>query len=377
MLLGDLGADVIKVEQPGAGDDTRAWGPPWAGSGPDRQSAYYLSVNRNKRSLTLNLKTAEGQRIARRLIHSADVLVENFKVGQMAGYGLDYAVVCRDNPRLVYCSITGYGQTGPKSAEPGYDHVIQAQSGLMTITGPADGEPFKVGVAVSDVFTGLFAANAIQAALYHREQAGVGQYLDVALFDAQLAALVNVASNYLVSGQPPQRYGNAHANIVPYETFHTADGYFTLNVGNDAQFAQCCAVLDLADLATDARFATNPARVAHRDALLAILRPRFLLRPAREWVAALVAAGVPASTIDDIPTMLASPQVKARGMVQSVQLANGVTVPLIAPTPQLSATPASIRRPPPALGQHTEDVLRDLLGMVPAEIAALRNQGIV
>lgn len=374
MLLGDLGAEVIKVEQPGTGDDTRSWGPPWAegDNGQDRQSAYYLCVNRNKRSLTLNLKSAEGQALARQLAARADVLIENFKVGQMRSYGLDYERLHAAYPRLIYCSITGYGQTGPKAAEPGYDYVIQAQSGLMSITGPADGPPFKVGVPISDVITGLFAANAIQAALLHRERGGDGQYIDIALLDAQLAALVNVASNTLISGDAPLRFGNAHPNIVPYETFEAADGHFTLNVGNDGQFRLCCAVIGLPSLADEERFATNPARIAHREALLAILRPRFRDRPAGAWVAAFLAAGVPASTIDDIPTALASQQAQARGMVQRVQLGNGAEVALVAPAPKLSATPATIRRPPPALGEHTAEVLREWLGLDEVRIAELR-----
>jgi crotonobetainyl-CoA:carnitine CoA-transferase CaiB-like acyl-CoA transferase len=377
MLLGDLGADVLKVEQPITGDDTRAWGPPWAGSGDDRQSAYYLSVNRNKRSLTLNLKAPEGQQLARHLAARADVVIENFKLGQMAKYHLDYATLSADNPSLVYCSITGYGQTGPQADQPGYDYVIQAQSGLMSITGPAEGAPYKVGVAISDVITGLFAANAIQAALLHRVQSGQGQYIDISLLDSQIAALVNVASNYLISGEPPQRYGNAHANIVPYEAFQAADGYFTLNVGNDSQFRQCCAVIGIPTLADDERFRTNPARVANRDALLAILRPLLMQRPTSHWIDAFVAVGVPASPIADIPTMFASPHVQARGLVHSVDLANGEQVKLVAPTPKLSATPATIQRPPPALGEHTDEVLRDWLNLTESELASLRSLNVI
>jgi formyl-CoA transferase len=381
MLLGDLGAEVIKVEQPGTGDDTRSWGPPWAegvtGNDKDRQSAYYLSVNRNKRSLTLNLKKAEGQALARQLAARADVLIENFKVGQMRSYGLDFERLHAAYPRLVYCSITGYGQTGPKAAEPGYDYVIQAQGGLMSVTGPADGPPYKVGVAISDVITGLFAANAIQAALLHRERSGEGQYIDIALLDSQLAALVNVASNALISGDAPLRYGNAHANIVPYETFEAADGHFTLNVGNDAQFRQCCAVMGVPTLADEERYATNPARVANREALLAILRPRFRTRTAQAWVSAFVAAGVAASSIDDIPTALHSPQAHARGMVERVQLANGAEVALVAPAPKLSATPAAIYRPPPALGEHSAEVLGEWLGLSAAEVAELHAIAVI
>jgi crotonobetainyl-CoA:carnitine CoA-transferase CaiB-like acyl-CoA transferase len=377
MLLGDLGADVLKIEQPHTGEDTRAWGPPWAGSGADRQSAYYLSVNRNKRSLTLDLKSSRGQQLARQLAARADVVIENFKVGQMSRYGLDYDALSTDNPRLVYCSITGYGQSGPQADQPGYDYVIQAQSGLMSITGPTDGTPYKVGVAISDVITGLFAANTIQAALLHRVQSNRGQYIDISLLDSQIAALVNVGSNYLISGEAPQRYGNAHANIVPYEAFEASDGYFTLNVGNDSQFKQCCAVIGLPDLANDERFRTNPVRVANRDALLAILRPILRQQPAAYWIEAFVAAGVPASSIADIPTMFASRHVQSRGLVQPVDLANGERVNLVGPTPKLSATPAAIQRPPPALGQHTAESLHDWLGLDAAEIDQLRAENIV
>src|SRR5215813_3005335 len=283
MLLGDFGADVIKIEQPGSGDDTRAWGPPWAGRAESRMSAYYLSVNRNKRSLTLDLKSKEGQALARQLALKSNVLVENFKVGQMEGYGLGFKRLHAEHPGLVYCSITGYGQTGPYANRPGYDYVIQGQSGLMAITGPADGEPYKVGVAISDVVTGLYAANAIQAALVHRQQTGQGQWIDIALFDSQIAALVNVASSYLVSDVPLGRFGNAHASIVPYETFAAADGSFILTVGTDLQFRKCCEVIGKPELAADPRFVTNPARVANREALLAILRLIFAQRSVGAW----------------------------------------------------------------------------------------------
>ncbi len=376
MLLADLGADVIKVEHPVHGDDTRAWGPPWAGSEKDRLSAYYLSVNRNKRSLALDLKTPEGQALARQLALKSDVLIENFKVGQARGYGLGFESLHAKHPRLVYCSITGYGQDGPYAERPGYDYVVQGQSGLMSITGPAEGPPYKVGVAISDVVTGLFAANAIQAALYSRERTGEGQYIDIALLDSQIAALVNVASNYLVSHTPPGRYGNAHANIVPYEAFDASDGSFILAVGNDAQFTRCGELIGRPELAADERFATNPARVKHRAELIAILQPIFARRPVHAWVDDFLAAGIPSGPINDIPASLSDPQVQGRGLVRPVTLGNGATVDLLGPTIRLSATPPTIRRPPPALGQDTDDILRDLLGLDEPTIKTYRRRGI-
>jgi crotonobetainyl-CoA:carnitine CoA-transferase CaiB-like acyl-CoA transferase len=373
MLLGDYGADVIKVERPGVGDDTRQWGPPWAGE----HSAYYLSVNRNKRSLTLNLQSAEGQALARQLALQSDIVIENFKVGQMKAYGLDYETLRPEHPGLIYCSITGYGQDSPYAERPGYDFVIQGQSGLMSITGSADGEPYKVGVAISDVITGFTAVSAIQAALYHRTQTGQGQYIDIALLDSQLAALVNIASNYLVSGQPPKRYGNAHASIVPYEVFNAADQPFVLAVGNDSQFRQVCHLLGQPDLANDARFATNPARVTNRQELIAIMQPILQQKSAQHWIDACLAAGVPAGPINDVPAALNDPHVQARGMVQSVELADNTLVNLLTSAAQLSLTPAEIRLPPPLLGQHTQEVLRTLLNMDSQTIEDLRIRGVI
>lgn len=375
MLLADFGADVIKVENPASGDETREWGPPWAGA--DRLSAYFLSVNRNKRSLTLNLKTSEGQALARQLALKSDVVIENFKVGQMRGYGLDYETLRRDHPGLVYCSITGYGQNGPYAGRPGYDFVIQGQSGLMSITGPADDAPYKVGVAISDVVTGLTAAVSIQAALRHRDQTGEGQYIDIALLDSQIAALVNVASNYLVSRAAPKRYGNAHANIVPYEVFDAADGQLILAVGNDGQFRRCCEVIGLPELADDQRFATNPARVMHRAELIEILQAALAKRSVREWLDDFLAASIPCGPINDIPALFTDPQVQARGLVQSVTLSDGTVIDMLGPAPKLSATPPAIRLPPPALGQHTDQILREVLGLDAAVIARYRARGIV
>lgn len=377
MLLADFGADVIKVERPGLGDDTRQWGPPWAGTGASRLSAYFISANRNKRSLTLDLKSAEGRDIARQLALKSDVVIENFKVGQMRDYGLDYETLNKAHPGLVYCSITGYGQTGPYQQRPGYDYVIQGQSGLMSITGEPGGIPYKVGVAISDVVTGLLAANAIQIALRHRDQTGSGQYVDIALLDAQITALVNVMSNYLISREPPQRYGNAHPNIVPYEAFVTHDGALILAVGNDRQFKQLCSVIERPDLATDARFATNPARVAHRDELITTIEPILRERTTEDWVAVLLAAGVPAGAINDIPAVVADPQVQSRHLVQTVELDDGTSIDLLGQAARLSATPAAIMRPPPELGQHTDEILREMLQVDATTLQTYREHGII
>lgn len=373
MMLGDLGADVIKVESPGEGDDTRQWGPPWHGD----QSAYYLSANRNKRSLTLNLKTPEGQNIARRLAARSHVLVENFKVGQMDGFGLGYDDLKSANPSLVYCSITGFGQYGPYADRPGYDFIVEGMSGLMSITGPIDGEPYKVGVAVSDVFTGLFALSAILAALRHAERTGEGQYIDLALLDSQIAALVNVASNTLVSGQTARRFGNGSANLVPYEVFHASDGDFTLGVGNDRQFAALCVLIGQPELARDPRFTTNPARVEHRADLIPLLRPAFKHKTAGEWVDILLAAGIPAGPINDVATILNDPHVQARGLIQNITASDGEPVKLVGSPAQFSATPAEIRLPPPSLGQHTDTILREELGLDEATITRYREKGII
>ena len=377
MLLGDYGADVIKVERPGRGDDTRHWGPPWAGSGALRLSAYFFCVNRNKRSLTLNLQQAEGRELARRLALQSDVLIENFRVGQMAAWDLDHEALADEHPGLVYCSISGYGQAGPRAHEPGYDSVIQAQSGLMAITGEADGEPVKIGVALSDVITGLYATTAIQAALLQRERNGRGQYVDVALFDSQLAALDNIGSNALIDGSEPGRYGNAHPSIVPYQTFQAADRTFSLAVGNDRQFARLCAIVGRAELASDPRFADNPSRVKHREALIPQLTAAFRSRPAQHWIDAALAAGIPAGPINSVGEALADPQVRARGLVQTLTLGDGSAAPMVGPVAQLSGEPSGIRLAPPTLGQHTEEVLRGRLGLDADNIADLRQRGVV
>lgn len=376
MMLGDLGADVIKVERPGSGDETRAWGPPWADAA-EQYSAYFLCVNRNKRSISLDLRTQQGQQIAQQLAQNAHIVIENFRPGQMQQFNLDDATLRKDNPGLVYCSISGFGQDGPYRDRPGYDFVIQAMTGLMAITGPTDDIPYKVGVAVSDVFTALFACNAIQAALRHTEQTGQGQYIDMALYDSQLAALVNIGSNYLVSTQEPGRYGNQHANIVPYQTFQAADEQFVVAVGNDRQFSRLCQIIGDAELATDARFATNPARVTNRDALISILEAVFLTRKAEYWVNALLDVGVPAGPVNRVSAGLRIPNIQARGMIENIQLSDGTQVQQIASPLKMDRTPTVTRYPPPRLGEHTDEILRDELGLTASEIAQLHANEIV
>ncbi|MFZ1753730.1 MAG: CaiB/BaiF CoA-transferase family protein [Caldilineaceae bacterium] len=378
MVLGDFGAEVIKVEQPDRGDDTRHWGPPFS---PHGQSAYFLSVNRNKRSITLNLKSEEGRAILRDLAAQADVLIENFKVGGMERLGLGYERLRADNPGLIYCSITGYGQTGPYKDRPGYDTVIQAQSGLMSITGPTgngeDGDPFKVGVAIVDVTAGLFAVIGILSALHHRQTTGQGQHIDIALFDAQLGWLANVASNYLVSGQPPKRYANAHATIVPYQTFPTADGNLMLAVGNDGQFRALCRAMGMTALADDPRFVTNPDRVANRAQLVPLLEETFRQRTTRRWIEGLLDADVPCGPVDDIPTALANPQAQAREMVQQVVDSSGDQISLVGPVIKMSGTPPQIYSAPPRLGEQTAAVLREKLGFDGEKIEALRRAAVI
>ena len=378
MTLGDFGAEVIKVEQPGRGDDSRHWGPPFTAGG---QSAYFLCANRNKRSLTLNLKAQAGRTIFRQLAAQADVVVENFKAGGLERLGLGCESLRADNPGLIYCAITGYGQSGPDHALPGYDTVIQAQGGIMSITGPTtagtDGEPYKVGVAIADITAGLHAAVAILSALQHRARTGEGQQIDIALYDAQLSWLANVASSYLLSGEPPLRYGNAHGTVVPYQTFATADGHLMLAVGNDSQFAALAKAVGEPSWSDDARFATNPARVQHRDALIPALSSHFQTRTTSEWIERLRAAGVPCGPVNDIPTALESPQAQHRQVVQTVTDGNGDNIPLIGPVPKLDRSPPRIFRPPPLLGEHTDEVLREKLALTPEKIDSLRASGVI
>jgi crotonobetainyl-CoA:carnitine CoA-transferase CaiB-like acyl-CoA transferase len=355
MLLGDHGAEIIKVEQPDGGDGTREWGPPWV----EGESAYFFSANRNKASITVDLKTYEGRRIIHRLAARADVVVENFKPGTTARLGIDYETLSAANPGLVYCSITGYGQTGPYRDRPGYDFALQAESGLMSITGPPDGEPYKLGVAIVDLLAGLFATQAILAACYERQRSGKGQYIDVALFDSAAAALINVAQNHLATGEPALRYGNAHPNIVPYETVSTADGTMALAVGNDAQFTRMCDLLGVAGMAQDPLYANNAARVSNRAGLMETLRAQFRLRTTEQWTDLLLAAGIPAAPVNSVADALSDPQLLSRAMVQSVPHPTAGTIRLLGPVAKLSRTPAVIRSAPPLLGADTNRILAE------------------
>lgn len=373
MILGDLGADVIKVEHPQGGDDTRAWGPPDAGG----ESAYYLSINRNKRSLALDLKTEAGRAVLRRLALTSDVLVENFRRGTLESWGLDYATLAAEKPGLVFCTISGYGPEGPDAAKPGYDFVAQAASGLMSITGPADGEPSKLGVAIVDILTGLFAANAMLAALLGRTAHGQGTHIEVSLLESALAVLINVGQNVLVTGNQARRYGNAHPNIVPYQTFAAADGWVAVAVGNDKQFAALCRVLDAPALAADPRFATNPARVTHRAILVPVLGEYFLAHPVARWVAALEAVGVPVGPVQTVAEVLDSPQVQALGLLRTVDHPTAGRLRLIGSPLHLNGAAPPIRYPPPLLGQHSATLLAEVLALSPAEIAALAAAGVI
>tara|TARA_R110002126_G_scaffold3243_4_gene18208 strand:+ start:981 stop:2183 length:1203 start_codon:yes stop_codon:yes gene_type:complete len=368
-MLADLGADVVKVERPEVGDDTRAWGPPYLRDADGRdtsEAAYFLSANRNKRSITIDFTQAEGQQQVRELVAEADVLIENFKVGGLAAYGLDYVSLQQLNPRLIYCSITGFGQTGPYAKRAGYDFMIQAMGGLMSVTGKAAGEegagPVKVGVALTDILTGLYASNAVLAALAERERSGQGQYIDLALLDVQVACLGNQALNYLTTGVPPQRLGNAHPNIVPYQDFPTADGDFILTVGNDGQFRRFCDVAGHREWASDARFASNAQRVAHRAELIPLIRQATVFRTTAEWIIALERAGVPCGPINDLAQVFADEQIKARGVQITLPHALSGEVALVANPIRLSRTPVEYRTAPPLLGEHSAEVLADWLG---------------
>ncbi len=374
MMLGDLGADVIKVEVPGRGDDTRHWGPPFAEGG---ESAYFLCTNRNKRSLTLNLKSDRGLQILRDLIGKGDVLVENFKVGTLERWGLTYEALQQLRPDLIYCSITGYGTTGPYRHRPGYDFIIQAEGGIMSITGPPDGEPHKVGVAIADITAGLFAANAILAALYARERTGVGQRIDISLLDCQVAWLANVASNYLVSGQVPARYGNAHPNIVPYQVFRARDRHFAFAVGNDSQWEKFCSAVGKGEWSEDPRFATNAARVENRDTLIPLLDALFARRDVGDWLQELEVLGIPAAPINTIDRVFADPQVQARGMQVAIPHPTAGPLYLTASPLTIPTAPPAVRMPPPLLGQHTNEILRDILGCNDETIHALRRAAVV
>ena len=374
-ILADFGADVVKVEAPGRGDDTRAWGSPIPALDPSQpvagESAYYLSTNRNKRSLAIDLADPKGADLIRKLAAEADIVVENFKVGGLKRYGLDYQALSAINPRLVYCSITGFGQDGPYADRPGYDFVAQAMGGMMSITGEADGPPIKTGVAVADLSTGLYATISILMALRHAEQTGQGQHIDCSLLDTQLAMLANQGSSYLVSGQSPSRMGNSHPTVVPYQVFDAADGPMVVAVGNDGQFKILCKVLGVPDLSTDPRFVTNVDRMANREALEAILQDLIGQRQGAELITALTDAGAPAGPVNSVKQALDDPFVEARQAVHHFTRQDGYQVPTIAFPAKLSRTPAAYDRAPPRLGEHTDEVLRDWLGLDDAALAAL------
>jgi crotonobetainyl-CoA:carnitine CoA-transferase CaiB-like acyl-CoA transferase len=382
--LADLGAEVIKVEHPSGGDDTRAWGPPYLRDAKGRdttESAYYLAANRGKRSVAIDLAQAEGQSLVRKLAGQADVLVENFKVGGLARYGLAYGELERLNPRLIYLSISAFGQDGPDAAEPGYDAMIQGMGGLMSLTGLPDGEPGagpqKVGVAVADLMCGMYAVAAVLAALNERHGSGLGQYIDLSLLDSQVAWLANQNLNYLVTGAAPQRRGNAHPNIVPYQSFGTADGHFMLAVGNDAQFARFCDAIGEPGLSTDPRFATNAARVANRGELVPAIAQVLGRRTSAEWLSALRAVGVPAGPINDLAQVFAEPQVRHRGLRVDLPHPTAGSAPGVRNPVRFSRTPVEYTRAPPLLGADTDAVLGQRLGLDADALAGLRERGVI
>jgi len=378
-ILADLGADVVKIERPGAGDDTRGWGPPYlkdADGQETGEAAYFLSANRNKRSVAVDISTPAGQEIIHALARDCDIVVENFKVGGLKKYGLDYDSLAALNPGLIYCSITGFGQDGPYAPQAGYDFIVQGMSGLMSITGQPDGPPTKVGTAVADLTTGMYGVIGILAALAHRARTGEGQHVDMALLDTQMSWLANQNMNWLVGGKTPVRQGNAHPNIVPYQDFETADGHVIVCVGNDRQFARFVAALELGHLAGDDRFATNRARVTHRDALVPQLEAAMKTRTTADWLRVLEDINIPHGPINSVAEAFADPQAIHRGMAVDMDHPSGVTLKTVASPVRLSRTPVSYRSAPPLLGAHTDDVLNEL-GYDGEAIAALRRDGVI
>ena len=381
-ILGDLGADVIKIERPGSGDDTRRFGPPFLKNAAGKEtgeSAYFIGINRNKCSVAIDIAKPEGQAVVRRLIGRAEVVVENFKVGNLARYGLGYDDLKVDFPGLIYCSITGFGQTGPYAERPGYDPLIQAMGGIMSLTGEPEGEPQKLGVPIADIMAGMYACVGIVAALRSREVTGEGQYIDISMLDTQVAWLSIQAMNYLISGEPPKRLGNAHPNIVPYQVFRTTDGYIMVTIGNDAQFETFCRFAGVPGLAAEERFATNGDRVRNREALIAELLPIFAAETSQHWLDGLQRLTIGCGPINTIDEVFADPQVKARDMVREMAhpAAGGKPVPFIADPIRLSGTPVSYRRPPPSIGEHTAEVLREFLELDDAALARLRDAGAI
>jgi crotonobetainyl-CoA:carnitine CoA-transferase CaiB-like acyl-CoA transferase len=379
-----MGAEVIKIERPGKGDDTRSWGPPYAKDleGQDTsESAYYLSANRGKKSITVDITQAAGQKIIRQLARESDVVLENFKVGGLKKYGLDYESLTKVNPRLIYCSITGFGQTGPYANRPGYDFVIQGMGGLMSITGQPDdvpgGGPQKVGVALADITTGLYAAIAILAALVNRDKTGEGQYIDLALLDVQAAVLANQAMNYLTTGQAPSRLGNKHPNIVPYQSFATANGHIILAVGNDDQFRRFCELVNNPDLADDPRFTTNKQRVQNRASLIPIIEKIMKQRSSEEWLQKLDDENIPCGPINTIDKVFANEQIQHRGMQFEISHPLAKNISMVANPIQFSKTPNKYDKPPPLLGEHTDEILTEVLELDVAELDALKNRGVI
>ncbi|MCP4335315.1 MAG: CoA transferase [Gammaproteobacteria bacterium] len=379
-MLADLGAEVIKIERPGSGDDTRGWGPPYM---PDEsaeattESAYFHGANRGKQSLCIDMGNPRGQALIRDLVKHSDVLIENFKVGGLARYGLDYDSLKTINPKLVYCSITGFGQTGPYAARAGYDFMIQAMGGMMSVTGEEDGQPMKIGVALADVLTGLYAANAIQAGLIHQRETGQGQYIDMALLDVQVATLANQAMNYLATGNNPRRLGNAHPNIVPYQAFQTADGYIILAVGNDAQFERFCDLAEVSELAADERFRKNSERVGHRETLVPQISAIMQSKTSADWLEQLNARGIPCGPINDLEQVFADPQVQHRGLQIELEHPVAGKVASVANPIRLSQTPIEYDQAPPLLGQHTDAVLQRILDLDADTITDLRKDAII
>lgn len=374
MLLGDLGADVIKIEHPERGDDTRHWGPPFVEGG---QSAYFLCANRNKRSLTLNLKSESGIEILRELIRAGDVVVDNFRTGTLERWGLTFDEMNQLREGIIYCTITGYGYTGPYKDRPGYDFMAQAQGGFMSVNGPVDGEPFRAGVAIADLAAGIFASNAIMAALFARERTGEGQRIDISLLDSMIALMSYVASNYLVSGEKPQRYGNAHPNIVPYQEFKSKDGYIALAAGNDRQWGILCEAIGHPEWADDERFSRNPARLKNRDLLIELVNQEIGKRNSEEWLFKFEQIGIPAASINDMEKTFSDPQVQARNLRLDVPHPTAGTIPLVASPLNIPTAPAVIRHAPPLLGQHTEEILVNLLNYDEGSIKSLRTTGVI
>lgn len=383
-LFADLGAEVIKVERPGKGDDTRGWGPPFVKDSDGREttdSAYYQCANRAKKSVTIDIAQPEGQTLVRELAARCDVLLENFKVGDLARYGLGYAHIREINPRIVYCSITGFGQTGPYKDRAGYDFMVQGMGGLMSVTGERDGlpgaGPQKVGVAVADLMTGMYSTVAVMAALWERNASGIGQHIDMALLDTQVAWLANQNLNYLISGEPPTRLGNAHPNVTPYDAYRTLDGDAIIAIGNDGQYARFCEAAGIAELIDDPRFKDNPARIANRDALKTLISAAMAKRTTEDWIKRLEPLGVPCGPINRLDQVFANPQVVHRGLRVDVPHPVAGMLPLVANPIKFSRTPITYEAPPPLLGQHTDEVLREVLGMSVGDIAGLRARAVI